>query len=147
MLFGWWPSLYELPWIRVSWHCRSSSGVFDPFDLPTSVPHSSTRLPRLHLGFGCGSPVNSRKKLVCTYSVADLLRFRCIFIAQNVLPRHGPANILPIVGGSYQLRHGHRPSMEQSLDKTPFPVILGCVIWQLKLTITKIIHISQILLK
>jgi hypothetical protein len=55
LLFGWWFSLWEAPRVQVSCLCWSSCGVPISCEFLSPSRNSSTRLPELHLTFGCGS--------------------------------------------------------------------------------------------
>jgi hypothetical protein len=47
MLYGWWPTLWKIPGVWVSWCCWSSYGVVIPFSSFNPVPNSSFGVPDL----------------------------------------------------------------------------------------------------
>ena len=53
MFFIWWLTLWELPGVQISWHCRSSCGFPIPFRAFNPFPNSSIWVPNIYRILGC----------------------------------------------------------------------------------------------
>ena len=83
MLFGSWFSICEPRWPQVSWLCRSSCGVLDPYSSLSPIPHSSTSLPKPHLLFACRSLSQFLSAVGCSLLGNSYDRLLSASIAEN----------------------------------------------------------------